>query len=161
MRARDKSIHLIGWGDSNWAADLLKRAGEYLDYVAVHMMGQTPLQKDTVLQGFKYQNAPHQAWDELMDLVRERIGNKLGVLEETLDEMKSPAGIAITEGHLSLAPHNSNPILLEWLTGSYHACVMNLYQRHGARVKIATAADFNGTRWTNCAVIHQVPGGVS
>ena len=38
---------------------------------------------------------------------------------------------------------------------------MNLYQRHGARVKIATAADFNGNRWTTNAVIHQVPGGVS
>jgi len=29
---------------------------------------------------------------------------------------------------------------------------MNIYQRHGARVKIATAADFNGNRWTNTAV---------
>jgi hypothetical protein len=38
---------------------------------------------------------------------------------------------------------------------------MNLYQRHGARVKIATTADFNGNRWTTNAVIHQVPGGVS
>jgi hypothetical protein len=69
--------------------------------------------------------------------------------------------IAITEGHLSLPPHNSNPILTEWLTGVYHARAMNLYQRHGDRVKIATAADFNGNRWTTNAVIHQVPGGVS
>jgi alpha-L-arabinofuranosidase len=38
---------------------------------------------------------------------------------------------------------------------------MNAYQRHGARVKIATAADFNGMRWTTNAVMHQVPGGVS
>jgi hypothetical protein len=28
-------------------------------------------------------------------------------------------------------------------------------------VKIATAADFNGTRWTTNAVIHQVPAGIS
>jgi hypothetical protein len=62
---------------------------------------------------------------------------------------------------LSLQPHNSNSILTEWLTGVYHARVMNLYQRHGATVKIATAADFNGNRWTTNAVIHQVPGGVS
>jgi len=38
---------------------------------------------------------------------------------------------------------------------------MNLYQRHGARVKIATTADFNGTRWTTNALIHQMPSGVS
>src|SRR5207253_11374590 len=33
--------------------------------------------------------------------------------------------------------------------------------RHGARVKISTTADFNGTRWTTNALIHQVPGGIS
>jgi hypothetical protein len=38
---------------------------------------------------------------------------------------------------------------------------MNLYQRHGATVKISTAADFNGNRWTTNALIHQVPGGIS
>src|SRR6266446_2345755 len=38
---------------------------------------------------------------------------------------------------------------------------MNLYQRHGERVKIATTADFNGTRWTTNALIHQMPAGVS
>jgi alpha-L-arabinofuranosidase len=38
---------------------------------------------------------------------------------------------------------------------------MNIYQRHGARVKIATAADFFGTRWTVNAVMMPVPGGKS
>jgi len=38
---------------------------------------------------------------------------------------------------------------------------MNLYQRHGARVKIAHDADFNGTRWTTNALIHQMPAGMS
>ena len=38
---------------------------------------------------------------------------------------------------------------------------MNIYQRHGARVKIATAADFNGTRWTSNALITPVPQGQS
>ena len=161
MRERDRSIQLIGWGDSGWAGDLVERAGEHLDYVAVHMMGQSPLRRDTVLRGFKYQAAPEQAWEELMELVHERIEKKLLALEETLAARQSKAGIAITEGHLSLAPHNANPILTEWLTGVYHARVMNLYQRHGARVKIATASDFNGSRWTTNSVIHQVPTGVS
>ena len=65
---------------------------------------------------------------------------KLLALEEALTNRKANVSIAITEGHLSLAPHNSNPILTEWLTGVYHARAMNLYQRHGARVKIASRA---------------------
>jgi len=39
----------------------------------------------------------------------------------------------------------------------HHARSFNIYQRHGARVKIATAADFEGTRWTNNAVMIAVP----
>jgi hypothetical protein len=159
MRARDASIQLIGWGDNDWAPDLLDRAGEHLQYVAIHMMNQSPVRRDTVLRSLRYQSAPEQAWEELLEMIPERLEKKLAHLENSIP--KSSAGIAITEGHVSFASHNSNPILLEWLMGVYHARAMNLYQRHGARVKIATIADFNGTRWTNCAVIHQVPGGVS
>lgn len=161
MRRRDPSLRLLGWGDSGWAGDLIDRAGEHIDYVAIHMMGQTPIGRDTVLRGNRYQTEPERAWRELMDLVGTRIETKLVALEETLAKHNSKHPIAITEGHLSLQPHNSNPILTEWLTGVYHARVLNLYQRHGDRVKIATAADFNGTRWTSNALIHQVPGGVS
>jgi alpha-L-arabinofuranosidase len=161
MRARDRSLKLIGWGDSGWARDLVDRAGEHLDYVAIHMMGQTPIGRDTVLRGNRYQSEPERAWRELMDLIGTRIETKLLGLEETLAQRGTKLPIAITEGHLSLQPHNANPILTEWLTGVYHARVMNLYQRHGATVKIATAADFNGNRWTTNALIHQVPAGVS
>jgi alpha-L-arabinofuranosidase len=161
MRERDGTLQLIGWGDNGWAGDLLDQAGEQLNYVAVHMMGQTPLRSDTVLRGLRYQTEPERAWDELMEMPAARIEKKLLSLKETLAGGKSNAGIAITEGHLSLQPHNSNPILTEWLTGVYHARILNLYQRHGDRVKIATAADFNGTRWTTNALLHQVPRGIS
>lgn len=161
MRERDRGLKLIGWGDNEWASDLVDRAGEHIDYVAVHMMGQTPLRRDTVLRSWKYQAEPERAWEELMEMIPARIERKLLALEEALSGTKSKMPIAITEGHLSLAPHNSNPILTEWLTGVYHARALNLYQRHGARVKIATGADFNGNRWTTNAVIHQVPAGVS
>jgi alpha-L-arabinofuranosidase len=161
MRERDRGLKLIGWGDSDWAGDLLDRCGEYIDYVAVHMMGQTPLTAETVLRGNRYQAEPERAWHELMGMIGPRVEKKLMSLEETLNRHGSQHGIAITEGHLSLAPNNSNPILTEWLTGVYHARVMNLYQRHGRKVKIATAADFNGTRWTSNALIHQVPRGLS
>lgn len=161
MRERDRSLKLIGWGDSGWAGDIVDRAGEHIDYVAVHMMGQSPIGRDTVLRGNRYQAEPERAWKELMDLIGTRIETKLLGVEEALAKRGSRHPIAITEGHLSLQPHNSNAILTEWLTGVYHARVMNLYQRHGATVKISTAADFNGNRWTTNAVIHQVPSGVS
>jgi alpha-L-arabinofuranosidase len=161
MHERDKSVELIGWGDNGWTADLVERAGEHLAYIAIHMMNQQPARRDTVLRGNRYQSDPERAWDELMELTALRVEKKLLELEEALTRAKSKHPIAITEGHLSLAPQNACPILTEWLTGVYHACVLNLYQRHGDRVKIATAADFNGTRWTSNALIHQVPAGIT
>jgi alpha-L-arabinofuranosidase len=166
MRARDSSIQLIGWGDRAmpgeplWAADLLDKAGTYLDFVAIHMMQQHPKSKDTVLNSLRYQQEPERAWEELLE-ISNGIEPRIQELEDVMTARKSTAGIAVTEGHLSLRPHNTNPILREWLSGVFHARSMNIYQRHGARVKISTAADFCGTRWTNNAVMMQVPRGVS
>ena len=164
MRQRDPSIKLIGWGDRGadglWAPELLKRAGEHIDMVAMHMMGQSPRRPDTVLKGLRYQKDPERAWEELIEMTR-RIEERVTEMEGAIAAQSSKAGIAITEGHLSLNPHNANPILYEWLSAAYHAKSMNIYQRHGARVKIATAADFNGNRWTNTAVMLQTPRGVS
>jgi alpha-L-arabinofuranosidase len=152
MKQRDPSIALIGWGDrgrdgSLWAPDMQKQAGEYLNYIAIHMMGQSPKRPDTVLRGLRYQRDPQRAWQELIELA--------DVVEQRVSEIEQActASIAITEGHLSLSPSNANPILHEWLSAVYHARSMNIYQRHGARVKIATAADFQGNRWTNTAVM--------
>lgn len=161
MRERDPAIQLIGWGDNGWVRELVERAGEQIDYVAVHMMGQRPLRPNTILNSLDYQKAPERAWEELMEMTGPRIEEKLLALESELANLKSRHAIAITEGHLSLQPGNINPILTEWLTGVYHARALNLYQRHGARVKIATAADFNGTRWTTNAMMLQMPGGIS
>jgi hypothetical protein len=164
MKKRDSSIQLIGWGDRGrggelWAPDLVKRAGEHLDYVAIHMMGQRPRRPDTVLRGNRYQKEPERAWQELLEFTN-TIENRISELESALGS--SPrTGIAVTEGHLSLSPHNANPILTEWLSAAYHARSWNIYQRHGARVKIATAADFQGTRWTVNAVMLPVPAGNS
>ncbi len=166
MKARDPSIRLIGWGDRSkpgeplWAADLLDRAGQYLDFVSIHMMLQHPKKKDTVLNSLRYQQEPERAWDELLEISK-GVELRIQELEEVMTARKSTAGIAVTEGHLSLRPRNANPILQEWLTGVYHARSMNAFQRHGARVKISTAADFCGTRWTTNAVMLQVPRGVS
>lgn len=167
VKQRDRSIQLIGWGDRGggekahlWARDLLQRAGQYLAYVSIHMTGQRPTRGNTVLDDSSYQQEPERAWEELLE-ISNRVEAKVKELEDVISSERSSAGIAITEGQLSLRPHNANPILREWLCGVFHARVMNVYQRHGARVKIATAADFFGTRWTTNAVMVQVPRGVS
>ena len=164
MRRRDPSIRLIGWGDGDgrelWAGDMVRRAGEQLDFIAIHMMQQLPTEPGTVLRGTLYQRDPERAWEELLALSRHPEA-RLVELEQVLDATGTPMPIAVTEGHLSLAPHNTNPILMEWLSGAYHARMLNLYQRHGDRVRIATIADFNGTRWTTVAIRLQVPRGIS
>jgi alpha-N-arabinofuranosidase len=165
MKARDRSIRLIGWGDHGrggelWAKDLIERAGEHLDFVAIHMMGQSPKRPNTVLKGLRYQKEPEVAWQELLELSN-NVENRVSQLDEVVGAAHADIGIAITEGHLSLSPHNTNPILFEWLSAAYHARSLNIYQRHGARVKIATAADFQGNRWTNNAVIVPTPSGKS
>ncbi len=164
MKARDPSIRLIGWGDRGgngelWAGDMLKQAGEHLDFIAIHMMGQSPRRPDTVLRDTRYQKAPEQAWQELIELSN-NVERRVSELEQVVGG-QTRVQIAITEGHLSLSPSNANPILSEWLSAVYHARSLNVYQRHGARVKIATAADFAGNRWTVNAVMIQVPRGKS
>lgn len=164
MKERDRGVRLIGWGDHGrggelWAKDLIERAGEYLDFVAIHMMGESPKRPNTVLKGLRYQKEPEVAWQELLELA-DNVEKRVLQLEEAISGHEN-IGVAITEGHLSLSPHNTNPILYEWLSAAYHARSLNIYQRHGSRVKIATAADFQGNRWTNTAVMLPTPGGKS
>ncbi len=165
MKERDPSIRLIGWGDKGhgeglWAKDLIERAGEHLDFVAIHMMGQSPSRPNTVLKGLQYQQEPERAWEELLELSN-AVERRVSELEAAISPNSRKLGIAITEGHLSLGPRNTHPILYEWLSSIYHARSLNIYQRHGANVKIATAADFEGTRWTQNAVMIGVPSGKS
>jgi len=165
MRRRDPSLKLIAWGDRApggelWAGELLRRAGEHIDMVAMHMMGQSPKRRDTILKGVLYEQDPERAWEELKELAN-TVEARISEMESVVSAHSSTAGIAVTEGHLSLSPHNTNPILYEWLSAAYHARSMNIYQRHGGRVRISTAADFNGTRWTNMAVMLPVPRGAS
>lgn len=166
MRQRDPSIQLIGWGDRHkknedlWAGELLKQAGEHIDMVAIHLMGQSPQRPDTVLKGLRYQKQPERAWEELLELSN-NVETRVKELEDVIKASGLKKGIAVTEGHLSLPPHNANPILAEWLTSAYHARSLNIYQRHGAMVKIATAADFQGNRWTVNALMLQTPRGIT
>lgn len=162
MRERDPSIKLIGWGDKEektgtwWAEDLLDAAGDQVDYVAAHMMHQAPQNRDTLLAGTRYRQDYDGAWRELLDIYG-TVEQKLLQLKELLLTRGSNAKIALTEGHLSLKPHNRNPILHEWFSGLYHAKVMNLYERHSDVVEISTLADFFGNSWGVNAVMIPSP----
>jgi hypothetical protein len=160
MRKVDPSLQLIGWGDRGsdgkfWAPAMEKQAGGLIDLVAIHMMGQIPQRSDTVLDGLRYQQDPARAWEELVELS--------DIVERRVVEIEQATTkpIAITEGHLSLRPHNANPILCAWLSAIYHARSMNIYQRHGDRIRIATASDFQGNHWTTTAVMMPTPFGRS
>jgi alpha-L-arabinofuranosidase len=164
MKQRDPSIKILGWGDKGdrdgglWAPELLRRAGEHIDYVAVHMMGMNPKRPDTVLRDRDYQQQPQKAWDELIEMGN-IVERRVTELEQTIVPFGKRVRIAITEGHLGLGSGNANLILTEWLSAVYHARCLNTYQRHGEMVRITTAADFEGTRWTVNAVILPVPRG--
>jgi hypothetical protein len=158
MRQRDPSIQLLGWGDWGrgpqgrelWAPEMARRAGDQLDYIAFHMMGQGPSRPDSVLRSYQYRKAPEQGWEELME-IGPRIEARLKEVEDAVLAINPKLKIAITEGHLGL--FRSSLLTHEWLTGVYQARVFNTYQRHGGMVKIATNADFEGTRWASNAVM--------
>ena len=50
-------------------------------------------------------------------------------------------------------------MLATWAAGVSYARILNNHERHGDVLKIATAADFCGTRWQNNAVMIPVPKG--
>lgn len=158
MKSRDASVELIGWGDAArdepglWAESLVAEAGDLVDLVAIHMMNQGPASPDSILRGRDYMNDRHRAWAELQDIydaVQTKLDQALGCVRSL------PGGprLAITEGHLSLKPHNTSLLLYEWLAGLYSARVMNLYERNADRVEVATLADFFGSRWSVNAVM--------
>jgi alpha-N-arabinofuranosidase len=177
MKERDPGIKIIGWGDVRnpeklrpetpkddpeiqfWAPRMLERAGEYLDFISMHMMGIYP-QDDSFIRGHEYQKEPERAWEKFLEL-SDIADFRIKAMKEAIDSAGSGIGIAITEGHLSLQPYNANSILTEWLSAVYHARTMNTYLRHADRVKICTGADFCGTRWTVNAVMMPVPRGKS
>ncbi|MGJ0505914.1 MAG: hypothetical protein ACR652_02020 [Methylocystis sp.] len=160
MRQARPSIRLIAWGDRGrdgalWARDMEEQAGDLIDFIAIHMMGQHPARPDSVLHGLRYEQDPARAWDELLAL-SDAVERRVTEIEEAT---RKP--VAITEGHLSLRPHNVNPILNEWLSAPYHARSMNIYQRHGARIRMAATADLQGNRWTTTAIMTPTPRGRS
>ena len=65
--------------------------------------------------------------------------------------------LAMTECHYSIGGRSRCEVLSTWAAGVSYARLLNVHERHGDVLKIATAADFCGTRWQINAVMIPVP----
>ena len=158
MRREDPSIELIGWGDSGWGPRVLEMAGEHLQYIAFHHMFNPQRGKDSPLRGIAYRKDPDRTWAALMNAwkVHDR---RIRDVREQMEGYETP--LAMTECHFALPGRNRCEVLSTWAAGVGYARMANVHERHGDRLKIATLADFCGTRWQVNAVMIPVPGGRS
>jgi len=153
MRASDPTIKLIGWGDSGWARTMARIAGEELQYLAFHN-GYGPGGDDSPLRGIEYRRDWTKTWDFFMKAYK--------MPEARIQEMRQEVAglgipLAITEAHFSLPGRNRCEALSTWAAGVANARIFHVYERNGDLIKIATLADFCGTRWQNNAVMIPTP----
>src|SRR5580765_8656306 len=154
MRAADPAIQLIAWGDSGWAARMAEVAGEHVQYLAFHHMFDPDNPRQPVLRGEAYRRDPDAAWDQLMK-AWETADAKIKTVRQSLGAHKIP--LAMTECHFVIPGRDRGDVVASWAAGVSYARILNNHERHGDVLKIATAADFCGTRWQNNAVIIPTP----
>jgi alpha-N-arabinofuranosidase len=159
MRAEDPRIKLIGWGDRGWGRRMTELAGEHIDYIAFHHMfnpdGDLP---NSPLKGIDYRKDPTWTWERLMNAQKVHDAAIRAVRDE-VEDLAIP--LALTECHFALPGRNRCDVLSTWAAGVANARMLNVNERHGDRLKIATLADFCGTRWQVNAVMIPVPRGRS
>ena len=159
MRKEDPGIQLIGWGDSGWAPRMLDVAGEHLQYIAFHHMFNPDRDvPNSPLRGIEYRKDPARTWERLMAAH--------AVHDARIRWMREQAAgydvpLALTECHFALPGRNRCEVLSTWAAGVANARMLNVHERHGDKLKIATLADFCGTRWQVNAIMIPVPGGRS
>jgi hypothetical protein len=154
MRKADPSVQLIAWGDSGWAARMIEVAGEHAQMLAFHHMFNPDDEKQPVLRGELYRRDAAATWERLMK-AWEINDRKIRTVRESLGRSRMP--LAMTECHFTVPGRDRGDVNSTWATGVAYARILNNHQRHGDLLKIATAADFCGTRWQNNAVIIPVP----
>jgi len=157
MRKADPTIEIIGWGDSHWAGRMAEIAGQELQYLAFHN-GFGPGGGNSPLRGIEYRKDPAKTWEYFMKAYKAQ--------EAAVDEMRQQVAkynipVALTECHFILPGRNRCEALSTWAAGVANARILNVHERNGDLLKIATLADFCGTRWQNNAVMIPVPGGKS
>jgi alpha-L-arabinofuranosidase len=159
MRKADPDISLIGWGDSDWAPQMIQTAGEHLQYIAFHhLFDPYANDKESPLRGIEYRRDPAKTWEYLMNACKPH--------EQKIQHMRQQIGssgipLAMTECHFAFEGRNRCEVLSTWAAGIAYARLKNCHIRNGDILKIATLADFCGTRWQVNAVMIPVPGGKS
>lgn len=156
MRAAYPEIRLIAWGDSGWAGRMAEVAGDHIQYLAFHHMFDPDSSQRPVLRGELYRRDPDATWAQLMTAWQTSDAKIRGV-RESLGNRQIP--LALTECHFTIPGRDRCDVLSTWAAGVSYARILNNHQRHGDLLKIATAADFCGTRWQNNAVMIPVPKG--
>jgi hypothetical protein len=156
MRAASPEIRLIAWGDSGWAGRMAEVAGDHIQYLAFHHMFDPDSSQRPVLRGELYRRDPDATWAQLMTAWQTSDAKIRGV-RESLGHRQMP--LALTECHFTIPGRDRCDVLSTWAAGVSYARILNNHQRHGDVLKIATAADFCGTRWQNNAVMIPVPKG--
>jgi alpha-N-arabinofuranosidase len=142
MRQVDSEIDIIGWGDSGWAPRMAEIAGEELQYLAFHN-GFRAGGADSPLQGIEYRKDPARTWEYLMRACHAQ-ESRIKEMREQVAGYNIP--LALTECHFSLPGRNRCEVLSTWAAGVANARTLNVHQRNGDLLKIATLADFCGTR---------------
>jgi hypothetical protein len=130
--------------------------GEQVQYLAFHHMFDPDSPKTPVLRGESYRRDPDRAWAQLM-AAWQTADAKIRATRESLGGRKLP--LALTECHFVIPGRDRGDVMASWAAGVSYARILNTHQRHGDVLKIATAADFCGTRWQNNAVIIPTPRG--
>ena len=157
MRAADAEIELIGWGDSGWAGRMSEVAGEHLDALAFHHMFH-PAPHTDALDGINYRRDWDETWALLMNAhtIHER---KIQQIQD--DARGSNLPLMMTECHFTFNGRNRGDLMATWAVGVAYARMLNVHLRHGDRLKMATLADFCGTRWQVNALMIPTPSGQS
>jgi alpha-N-arabinofuranosidase len=156
MREADPSIRLIAWGDSGWAGRMAEVAGEHVQFLAFHHMFDPDSPQRPVLRGELYRRDPDATWNQLMK-AWEPADAKIRTVRDSLGGRQIP--LAMTECHFVIPGRDRGDVMATWAAGVSYARILNSHERHGDLLKIATAADFCGTRWQNNAVIIPTPKG--
>jgi alpha-L-arabinofuranosidase len=156
MRAVDPTIKIIAWGDSGWAPYMFDNARDHFDLLAFHHMFNPDRTREPVLAGERYRRDPAATWGCLM-AAWEIHDRKIREVRESLGKRQIP--LAMTECHFTVPGRDRCDVMSAWATGVAYGRVLNCHERHADVLKIATAADFCGTRWQVNALMIPVPHG--
>src|SRR4030042_3961615 len=118
---------------------MLDIAGEHLQYLAFHhMFNPDSGGADSPLQGVEYRKDPARTWDRLMNAAKVHEDKIKWMKEQVAD---SPIPLARADWHFALPGRNRCEVLSTWAAGIANARMLNVHERHGDRLKIATLPD--------------------